>query len=63
LREKVDPTHILHVHVPLNMNKTVGISDYDAVKQSLDLVLSVSRAAYDNVICDDIQVEMEERFV
>jgi hypothetical protein len=63
VREKSDPTHILRVSVPLNLNQAISISDYDVVKQSLDLVLSVSRAAYDGVICDDIQVEMEERLV
>lgn len=58
LTERKPPTHKLHIEVPINMDDPP--TDFDAVKQALELALSVSTAAYKKVICDDIEVTLEE---
>lgn len=57
-RERLEPTHMLRIDIPLNMSDPP--TEYDAVKQALDLALAISRAAYDKVICNDIQVTMHD---
>lgn len=59
MRTKSQPTHILTIEIPLNENAIKSVN-YDAVQQALKLALAVSVAAYDNVICDEILVELLE---
>ena len=45
--------------MPLDL--TEQPKDYDAVLHAFEVVLAVSRAAYDGVICNEVRVTMEER--
>jgi hypothetical protein len=62
LPERREPTHVLQIEVPLYLDeaKREGWA-YDPVKQALEIALSSSRAAYDGVICNDVQVTMVEQ--
>jgi hypothetical protein len=56
MRVRRPPTHVLRVEIPLHLDPPP--SDYDPVKHALDVALSVSQAAFDGHVCDDIQVTM-----
>jgi hypothetical protein len=59
LPERQPPTHILRIEVPLFLgDRAADRLDYDPVKQALHIALSASRAAYDGVICDTVDVTM-----
>lgn len=59
LPEQREPTHVFRVEVPLWLDGPP--LNYDAVAQAMQLALAVSRAGFDGVICNDINVTMEER--
>lgn len=59
-RAKAEPTHVLHVNVPLELHDG-PLPDFDAVADACRTVLSVTRAAYAGFICNDVTVEMETR--
>ena len=56
--ERRAPTHIMRIEVLLNL--TDAPYDYDAVADALKLALSISRAGFAGLICDDPQVTLEE---
>lgn len=61
MRARTKPTHVLRVEIPLDLGGEIPFElykpvDSDAVQDALHIALSVSRAAYDGVICDEIQV-------
>lgn len=66
MNEQKPPTHILRIEIPLNMGEPptdfMGEppTDFDAVQDAVTLALSISRAAYSGVICDNTMVTLEE---
>lgn len=58
LPERCEPTHTLVVRVPLNLGDDL---DFDPIKDTVALVLGVSRAAYSNAICDDPEISLFQR--
>lgn len=58
MNEQKPPTHILRIEIPLNMGEPP--TDFDAVQDAVTLALSISRAAYSGVICDNTMVTLEE---
>jgi hypothetical protein len=57
--ESCPPTHIMHIHIPLNLSGFEH-SQLDAVQDALKLSLSISRAAFFGQICDESTVDIEE---
>lgn len=56
--EKLPPTHLLRIEVPLNMDDSA--LDYSPAKDAILIALSISRAAFAGHICDDPQVTLRE---
>jgi hypothetical protein len=56
-----EPTHILHVTVPLRLNADERTPDFDAVSEALQLVMALTRSAYRGYICGDAIAEMEKQ--
>ena len=57
MSERSAPTHSLTIVVPLNLSDAF---DYHPVEVALNVVMSVSRLAFDGVVCDDIHVSLDE---
>lgn len=57
LPERRSPTHILRVDIPLHIN---GERTFDPLQDALRIVLSVSRLAVEDVLCDDPNVTLLE---
>jgi hypothetical protein len=59
LPERKAPTHVLRIEVPINIEAASReTTRFDALQEAIKLTISLSRAAYVDVICDDINVEM-----
>jgi hypothetical protein len=57
--ERLPPTHVLTIEVPLNMENPP--CDYNVVKDAIHVALSISRAAFAGHICGDAEVTLKER--
>lgn len=57
--ERRPPTHILRVEVPLCLSDPMDQQDEQAIKDSIGLALSLSRAAATGHICDTPAVTVE----
>jgi hypothetical protein len=60
LRERRQPTHVLVVEIPVFLDADVS-RNYDPLQNALRTVLSVSRLAVDDVLCDDPTVTVTLR--
>lgn len=58
MRTKRKPTHILNIEIPVYLDEEY---DFNPIQDAILAVLSVSRAAFLDAICDDPQATITER--
>lgn len=59
MNEKSEPTHILHIEIPLKFVEPTLPFRPDVIQDAIQACLYISRIAYEGYICDDPQVNLE----
>lgn len=63
LTEKLPPTHILRIEVPLNLKDNLAVEEWDiqgAFAAAMSAVLPMTRLGTLGLICNDIIVSVDE---
>lgn len=59
-----NPTHLLTVTIPLNLNANPAAETYDiqdAMQEALKVIMPIAKVGTLGILCDDPHVAMEER--
>lgn len=63
LPERQEPTHLLRITVPLNLKANPAAESYDiqgAMAEAVQVVVRLARLGTLGLLCDDLEVTMQE---